>query len=589
MHNKLFALAIGACSFFAACDNGSTTKPEDQVAEAPVTPTFAVSSCQEVTDDVAAAQLETAKSNIDDILVQLGKGNLKNAQVISAQTKSAFKSVLDQYPSNCEAQLGYALSIITDLINNKQINAYIDTVTNKVNLANMDVEDFNKLLIAGDGKLLTTMQQEAMSAAIPSLDSAIIYMKNIVGDDKFICHYVYDGRLFELDRGEFAPALSILYIIKAALTFSASINLDISANGRYDWLNEQVNNQNITKSTANQIISLMDRGSSFTTVYSSWKSRYKEIPNLLDSAIMFVELGLQYGIEESKTGIATQTNDPYIVGDDEFSDVSARDFQKAIDSLEHYRQNLRSGVTVTLPAGSKVSINIAKFFDITDGWQDFLPYHKFNDFEQWYTPVDGFYWDADPENSYAEKEIKRTVIDQINKQFPSADIYTSFTTYQDWHDDQPTYRLCVEIETKTGYTDECYNAIISNCSISFTKRNNSYSESNIEYAPLPINLSAGVCKVEMGQSMFATPYREMIDNILYFTDASGKKTISLQGLANGKIDPFTQRSKIYSLDEIKNFLIFPDVTFGGILPGMTTDKFWDVIKTEIGYHDPDYR
>ena len=174
--NKFFTVALGATALLAACgDGGSGTDATSQSPDVPKTPSFAVTSCQEVSDAAVAAELESAKSSIDDILNDFGNGNIKNAQAVSARTKNSFKAVLDKYPANCEAQLGYALSI----------NAYIDTVTNKMNLFDMGIEDFNQLLITGDGKLLSTMQQDAFAAAIPSVDSAIIFMKNIVGDDKF--------------------------------------------------------------------------------------------------------------------------------------------------------------------------------------------------------------------------------------------------------------------------------------------------------------------------------------------------------------------------------------------------------------------
>ena len=578
LFNNFFTVALGATALLAACgDSGSGTDTTSRSPDTPITPAFAVTSCQEVTDAAVATELESAKSSIDDILNDFGNGNLKNAQAVSAKTKNSFKTVLDKYPANCEAQLGYALSIVTDLINNVTIKSYIDTVMNKVDLIDMGVEDFNKLLITGDGKLLTTMQQDAMAAAIPSVDSAIIYMKNIVNDDKFICHYKYEDKTYELDRGEFAPALSSLYLIKALLTFEASLNLDFSANGNYDWLNEQAEKEQLTKSTADQIIALMDKGSSFTTVHKNWKTRYKDIPNLLDSAVQYVQVGLQYGIDESKQGTATQLNDPYIVGDGEMADVSSHDFQKAIDSLEYYRQKIHTGVTVTLPAGSKITINLAKFFDVTDGWQDFLPYHKFNDYEQWFTPVDGFYWGDDPEYTYAEDELERIIGEQMNK------VYKSPDTYVDFYNGSST-KVCIDVKAKDGYLDDCYKVSVDNCVITFGERS-SYGDDVTKFAPTTIKLNSGVCKTENGESLFATPYRKRVSNVFYFTDARGNKTISLQGLANGKVNPQTQRARDYSLDEIKQFIIFPDATFGGILPGMTNEKLWNIVETEIEYDE----
>ena len=219
--SKLFILAIGACSLLAGCGDSGSPSDAPKASDTPITPSFSAYSCQEVTDDAVATELEAAKANIKDILKELDRGHLKDAQTVSASTKNSFKAVLDKYPANCEAQLGYALSIITDLMNNTKIKSFIDTITNKVDLADMGVEDYNRLMIAGDGKHLTSMAQDAMAQAIPSVDSAIIFMKNIVGDDNFVCHYTLDEKTYELDRGEFAPALAAMFVAKALLTFGA--------------------------------------------------------------------------------------------------------------------------------------------------------------------------------------------------------------------------------------------------------------------------------------------------------------------------------------------------------------------------------
>ena len=589
--NKLIALAFGTCSFFLGCSDSNPTNV-GQPAETPTTPTFSAFSCQEVTDATVAAQLESAKSSIKDVLEELGDNNLKSAQAISAQTKSTFKSVLDKYPANCEAQLGYALSIITDLMNNTKIKSFIDTVTNKSNLADMGVEDFNQLLVAGDGKHLTSMAQDAMAAAIPSLDSAIIYLKNIVGDDNFVCHYNIEDRTFELDRGEFAPALAAMFVAKAAMTFGASLNIDISSNGKYDWMNDVNERKGDTKTFSDQIMALMDKGSSFTTVYDSWKPRYRDIPNLLDSAIQFVEVGLQYGIEESKQGVKTQLNDPYIVGDGEMSDVSARDFQKAIDSLEHYRKALHTGVEVTLPAGSKVTINIAKFFEITDGWQDYLPYHKTNDYSVWNIPSEGFFWSTGLYgDSHAEYEINKAVRAQIEKT-TKVDYFYGYL-YGGYSHTAGTAEYCADVDYNDHYMYHCFEAKATNCIVTFESKDDYYygnETKKIIETIAPITLSSSICQVQNGVQLFATAYDDYVQNVFYFTDPAGNKTISLQGLENGKVDEAQLAYAIennkrpypkdYTLDDLQNLIFFPDITFGGVLPGMTTDKFWQVLKTE---------
>ena len=31
---------------------------------------------------------------------------------------------------------------------------------------------------------------------------------------------------------------------------------------------------------------------------------------------------------------------------------------------------------------------------------------------------------------------------------------------------------------------------------------------------------------------------------------------------------------------MQKLIFFPDITFNGVLPGMTADKFWNILKTE---------
>ncbi|OWV14623.1 hypothetical protein [Fibrobacter sp. UWB5] len=591
--NKLFVCAFGAMSLLAGCGSSGSNddKPSSPAADTPDTPSFNVSGCQEMTDANAQAQLESAKANIVDILQSLGEGDFHNAQVISAQTKATFKSVLDKYPASCEAQLGYALGIVTDLVNNKEIKGFIDTVSNKNDLVDMNVNDYNRLLMTADGKLLTSVAQTAMAEAIPSLDSAIIYMRNIVNNKDFTCKYTYKDRTFELDRGEFAPALAGLFVAKAALTLGASMNIDFSENGNYDWMNdlENYNEFETSKVSMRQVESLLNKKSSFTTIYDSWKSSYKNIPNLLDSAISYVELGLQYGIEESKLGTATQTNDPYIVGDGEMSDVSVKDFQKAIDSLEYYRQGLRTGVEVTLPQGSKITINVAKFFEITDGFQEYLPYHHVNDPSVWFKPDQGYGWaDILTGKAYAEHEIGVSIMSELSKTMTLTGFHAWVSSYYSWYyEDVPAVpEVCMDIEDANDYYYNCYTATVNNCTVTFTITEDSYRSNDLEFVPSPVKLSSEVCKVENGVSKFATAYQYQSENYFYFTDASGKKTVSLQGLDNGYLEGNV--IKDYSARDLSKLIYFPDFTFGGVFPGMTAEKFWNIIITESEEDEDDY-
>ncbi len=102
--SKLIVLAIGACSFMMGCSDSNPTNVA-QPADTPTSPNFNAFSCQEVTDATVAAQLESAKASIKDVLEELGDNNLKNAQTISAQTKSTFGQIPSKLRSTTRLRL----------------------------------------------------------------------------------------------------------------------------------------------------------------------------------------------------------------------------------------------------------------------------------------------------------------------------------------------------------------------------------------------------------------------------------------------------------------------------------------------------
>ena len=67
---KLFICAIGACSLLAGCSSKSSSSdksPSAPSADIPSTPTFGVSSCEEISDAAIATQMEGAKAKLADI------------------------------------------------------------------------------------------------------------------------------------------------------------------------------------------------------------------------------------------------------------------------------------------------------------------------------------------------------------------------------------------------------------------------------------------------------------------------------------------------------------------------------------------
>ena len=603
-----YASIVSAFAFacLAGCSSDDSESSPTNSGDGPKqTSIDVVSGCEEIKDATDKATIEKAKSDIVEVFSTFGKGDLTAAQQMSAATKETFHTILKKYPGNCEAQLGFVASIISDIANNQKINSILDTIYKrkglpKASILSGNIEDAASVSINFSINSSEEIRgipvkeiQSAIASVIPSLDSAVTYMTNIANDDNFTCTYKINNRDVELDRGEFAPALAALFAAKAALTAIVSINLEIDDNGDYSWLDSASHLYSIdfTKNPAvKRATTLMAKDSKFTAIYDSWKTEYRNIPNLLDSAITYVQLGLQYGLEEAKTGLETQENDLYVVGNDEFADLSTSDAQKIIDSLSTLRGKLKTGFDIPYANGKTLKVNVSKWFENTDGILKFLPYHVIHDAADWWTPDGGFYWSEDLEyQAYAQRYMQMHALKFFRGYYPERkEIYA-----YGWDETETTGGVFIELDDPYIELDLEYKA--EGCKISFTLVD-TYQDSwkydtDEEEDPLSIDvpsvtLPEGICKTENGTTKYAVAYHENeVPNVLYFTDAKGNKTISLQELVNGKINDGDRED--YSLSEMSKLIIFPDITFGGIFPDMTVEKFWNEFIPGISEEDED--
>ena len=604
-------IAFCSLAYLTGCsttdDESSPITPKDEpisIDDPQETNVDVVAGCEEITDKADKATIEEIKTNLTDVYSAFGKGDLSKAQEMSAETKSDIEKLLKKYPGSCEVQLAYVASIITDIANNKKINNFLDTLAarngkTKTALFTKDVGDaaklsFNYTINSSDEirGILVSDVQSAIGSAIPSLDSAISYMTNIANDDEFTCTYPVKNRDIELDRGDFAPVLAALYVAKASLTALVSINLDIDDNGKYDWVDSLMELEAKVNYYDNHgfehLFKLIGEDSKFTSIHDSWKKEYKNIPNLLDSAITYVQFGLQYGLEEAKTGLETQENDLYIVGDDEFADLSTKDAQKIIDSLTTIKKQFHEGFEIPYAEGKTIKVNISKLFNNTDGIQKFLPYHVVNDKSEWVNPDGGFYWsEAIEEQAYAQRFMQSYVAQEYYKFNPEVE----YNEIYGWDEDETSGKIFMDIyeperiKAEIGY-------VADGCKIKFVV--NSYAEGDpwamlnseeptiqTEWKIPDVTLPAGMCKVEKGVANYAVAfYENEVPNFGYFTDKDGNKTETIQGLLNGKL--VDSEIEKYTFEDLRKIIIFPDVTFGGIFPDMTVDSFWDeFIKAAI--------
>ena len=600
--------AFCSLAYLTGCstdDESSPTRSKDDVSieEPQETKVDIVAGCEEITDEADKTTIEQIKTKLTDVYSTFGKGDINKAQEMSSETKSSIQTLLKKYPGNCEAQLAFVASIISDVANNKKINNLLDTLAarqgkTKAQLFSNDVEEsakltFNYTINSADDirGILVSDVQSAIGSAIPSLDSAISYMTNIANDE-FTCTFPIDDRDVELDRGDFAPVLAAMYAAKATLTALVSINLDIDENGKYDWIDSledieaKVNYYN--NHGFERLFKLIGKESKFTSIHDSWKNEYRNIPNLLDSVITYVQFGLQYGLEEAKDGLKTQENDLYVVGDDEFADLSTKDAQKIIDSLTTIRKQLREGFEIPYAEDKTIKVNVSKIFENTDGLQKFLPYHVVNDKSEWATPDGGFYWSEKLEyQAYAQRYMQMYVAQEYYKFNPKVEN----NEIGGWDDDDFSGTIYMDIYRPERISAEIgYNA--DGCKIKFDISEYEFGYSmnmpigdeepiaTTEWKIPDLTLPEGICKDDKGTIKYAVAFEENeVPNFGYFTDKDGNKTVTIQELINGKM--VDSEIEAYKYEDFRKIIIFPDITFGGIFPDMTEDIFWDDIIPSI--------
>jgi hypothetical protein len=551
---------------FTGC--GSEGDSSSSLNTSPQEVKVTVSACTDNDNAEAAAALEEAAAGSTSILQALASNNFEGAKSASASTKADFATLLSKYPSNCGAQLGYAVAIVADLVNNQQINSLYNTVNgdNPATLLNIDPESYTKVLMktnalakSSDQTLVTEQIQSIIATGIlPAIDSAIIYFRNVVNTEGFTFTFTADNRTWELDKGEFAPALGVLQFAKAYLTAIASINIDASMDNSYNWAltlasmseSDFSNLSSDQKAALDHVTSLLSSKSPFTTVRDGWESYWTNIPNLLDSAISDVQAGLTYGIEESEDPNNTQANDVYIVGTEEDADVSPADLQLAIDSMETIKSYLHKPVTIAITDSISIKVDLSKYFTITDGFQDFLPYYKLTDYSTWLTPpAETMVWETelnwDLDGSAAANEIAAVAASVYGAKVDYVWGYNSL--YVDLLTDDYDY-ITVQVNL-----DGCQYTLDDDATIH--------------------TLSTTSCVDTAGYAEYQN-FNVTIPDVLIFTDKQGNETIHAYKLAL----PKNEAGDSWTISDMKDLIIFPDPTFHGIFPDMTQDSIWNLIE-----------
>ena len=316
------------------------------------------SACDTKDGESVLEALDVINEKAIDLFEAFADKDFDKGKSLSTEVKSAYKKVLNKAPKNCNAQLGYAVASIVDLAN------MISTLSKN--------------------KSFTKTAQEALEKEVaPTVDSAITYMQYIVAQGDYALQLSDGEEILEMDNSEFGIALGGLFATKAAITIATSMNLEIDDNGKYDWINNldglTVGEEEPTakqKAALVKIVNLIGANGTFTSIYSNKQKEWKNVPNLVDSALTEIRAAFQYSLSESmKKG--SQDYDLYVVGKGTDADISTSDVKDIIENLGKGLEATRGAYEVELK-GKTFMVNARKYFENVKGTEPFLPYYKFD-------------------------------------------------------------------------------------------------------------------------------------------------------------------------------------------------------------------
>lgn len=363
----------------------------------PIESTLTRSACDSKMDSKELKALDVTNAKAFEMFRALNNGDIDDIKDLSAEVKPMYASILKTYPNSCGAQLGYAIASLFDLTNNKAINQYVETVfdvnsqtdfySGEVRMAKFLNEFSSKV-----GENISVHTQNIIATQIlPTLDTSITYMQNILAQDDYILQFEVDGKKRELDRSEFGPGIGIMFAAKAAFTMLCSMNLNFDNNGSYDWivdidevtLTDQGKHDSKQTAAIKFLNSLIGQKGAFSSVNKGWESQWKSIPDMLDSALRNVRAGFKYSINESYDE-GSQIYDIYVVGDGADADVSVKDLQNAVSAIDVALSEVLEGpylldLNDLGDVDFSITIDIRKFFANTKGYEPFLPYYVLKD------------------------------------------------------------------------------------------------------------------------------------------------------------------------------------------------------------------
>ncbi len=570
------ALLLSACSDSNSSSSGSSGSDPSPIDK------IEVGECESIDNKILSAQVIEATDSLVQFVFGIANSpeDLEALQARTEKAKGIFKTALESYPNSCDAQLGLAAAQMANVIGNKDVSAIYKAFANDddeqiFSLFNIRNNFAGKAVSAAvqtqdiDDKLINDRVQEIIAnAALPSIDSAIYLLNNIRQTKDYAFSYETESLEIYLGQGELALSVGTLNALKAFLTVIASYDLDASLDKSYDWLTSSLNwesffygNSDLTdedKAELEHAVSLLEKNSTFLSVKDSWKSSYKAIPDVLDSAIENLKDSYTYLLEQAKSGKASSLS-PF-VGEGEESDLYADEIEKTLDILDSVQTALHGTATISI-AGEDVQVNVRKFFDLTDGFQQYLPYHTMNPVDTWKdAQTDSKYvswisadkYDSDTYTLYAENVLFEKAKETLDTSIVEGEFGNDLSEMYFSVDEDNYWYASI-------HWDGCKYAIQEGYDIN----------EKLSW----FSLDSSVCKTESGTTKFKATRADILPNPLNFTDKDGKVTLSFSDFSMEVLtlsENEAEKDEFVSL--IERTMIFPDPTFSGVFPDMDQHK-----------------
>lgn len=597
-------LALSSCSLV------SEEPSNDSASYGPII----ITACSEVhdasADSTVAAANQMLQASLKDMGNAMNDGTWSDMQASAPKAATeAYQSVLAKYPGHCGAQFGQAIATLANLVTNPELDEIVDSL----NPGDSSSESYDSYLdeaslerpmaliklaqATNSAEPLTVERVQAVGVKLlPSVDSAIAMLNNVMAQADFMAEFDItrdDGSIkrIQADKGEVGPGLAMLKYIKAMLLTMVAVQAEVALNGNYDWIEtlDGIENSSFDHLTASQtealdhLVSLTQKNSPFLTIREEFQDAFAGIPALLESAIVDLQNGLQYGVDEAAKGWpGTQENDIYVVGNWADADLDPADLTQAIGDLERTKKYLKGEVTVTWSNGAfSLVVDVPKFFQITDGYQDYLPYHKVLPYSQWNDTLSAdTTWDTylafyrEPMESIFASKVSMAVFGTPQKIFSTSYLYAT---------DESAVSLGVSLATENpGGSADAYEFEFENGRIAYI----GHAGSCTLHVVLPPEIT--VQKVTLDQACRMNTYgqAEFINNInavirgpFQFTDADGKPTFGEK-----QFEEIDNLYETHGWIGFSNKIIFPDPTFGGVFPKLTQASIWTTLASLNNIH-----